>query len=59
MEPVGAREIAERLGVEQRTVVTWHYRKLLPEPRWTVSGNPAWEWRDVERWAEKTGRLKR
>jgi predicted DNA-binding transcriptional regulator AlpA len=59
VEPVGALEIAGRLGVERETVVRWRKRGLLPEPRWTVSGNPAWEWRDVERWAERTGRLRK
>jgi predicted site-specific integrase-resolvase len=56
-EPVGAVEIAERLGVEPGTVHRWVQRGLLPEPRWRVSGNPAWEWQDVRRWAIKTARL--
>ena len=55
-DPVGVLEISERLGVKQRTVSMWKYRELLPEPRWTVSGMPAWEWRDIERWARKTDR---
>jgi hypothetical protein len=29
----------------------------LPEPRWTVSGQPAWDWLEVEEWASRTGRL--
>lgn len=56
VEPVGAVEIAERLGVRQQTVAMWKLRGIMPEPRWVVSGNPAWDWRDVEKWAEETGR---
>jgi hypothetical protein len=54
---VGVKEIADRLDVRQQTVSMWRFRELLPEPRWAVSGMPAWEWRDIERWARKTGRL--
>lgn len=55
-EPVGVREVAERLGVQQQTVSMWRYRKLMPPPRWTVSGQPAWDWRDIEAWAWNTNR---
>lgn len=54
--PVGAIEIAEVLGVKPQTVHMWHYRHLLPTPRWQVSGKPAWRQGDVLAWAEKTGR---
>jgi predicted DNA-binding transcriptional regulator AlpA len=57
VEPVGLAEIAQRLGVERQTAKQWNLRKLLPPPRWTVSGSPAWEWSDIEKWARKTGRL--
>lgn len=57
VEPVGMVEIGERLGARRQTVAQWHFRRLLPEPRWTVSGHPAWNWPDVERWARDTGRL--
>ena len=56
--PVGAAEIAERLGVRAQTVHTWRQRKLMPEPRWTVSGQPAWDWVEIEEWAKRTGRLR-
>lgn len=55
-EPVGVLEIADRLGVKQQTVAMWKYRGLLPEPKWVVSGSPAWDWKDIERWADETGR---
>jgi len=29
----------------------------MPLPRWTVSGQPAWEWAEIEAWAQRTGRL--
>ncbi len=56
-DPVGLLEIAARLGVARQTAKGWRLEGLLPPPRWTVSGYPAWEWKDVERWARKTGRL--
>lgn len=56
--PVGAAEIAARLGVRPQTVHTWRQRKLMPAPRWTVSGQPAWDWAAIETWARRTGRLR-
>jgi hypothetical protein len=50
-------EIAARLRVKPQTVHTWRHRKLLPPPRWTVSGQPAWDWPEIESWARQTGRL--
>jgi Putative ATPase subunit of terminase (gpP-like) len=55
--PVGAAEIATRLGVKPQTVHTWRQRKLMPPPRWTVSGQPAWDWATIEAWARRTGRM--
>ena len=55
-EPVGIVEIADRLGVQRQTVDQWRQRRLLPEPRWTVGGRPAWSWPEIERWAQATGR---
>src|SRR5438132_13336174 len=57
-DPVGEAEIPARLGIRRQTVHTWHHRKLMPEPRWTVAGQPAWEWPDIEAWARRTGRLR-
>ena len=57
-EPVGAFEIAGRLGVRRETVATWKQRNLLPPARWTVSGQDAWDWTlDIEPWARETGRM--
>ncbi len=50
--PVGVAEISERLAVRQQTVAQWKLRGLLPAPRWTVSRLPAWNWPEVERWAQ-------
>ena len=56
-EPVGAFEVAGRLGVRRETVATWKQRGLLPPPRWTVSGQDAWDWNeDILPWAIKTHR---
>lgn len=57
--PVGAVEIAVRLGVRRATVDQWQQRGLLPAPDWTVGGRPAWDWTRIEEWARKTGRLYR
>lgn len=46
MTPVGVAEIAERLGQRRQTVAQWKLRGKLPEPRWVVSGQPAWSWED-------------
>jgi len=56
-EPVGLAEIAVRLEVQRQTANVWRTRGLLPAPRWTVSGSPAWHWPDIEVWARSTGRL--
>lgn len=57
-DPVGLKEIAERLGVRQQTAKDWKWKGLLPEPRWTVGGDAAWDWSaDIEPWARRTGRL--
>jgi hypothetical protein len=56
--PVGAAEIAKRLAVKPQTVHTWRQRKIMPTPRWTVSGQPAWDWEEIEEWAKRTGRLR-
>jgi hypothetical protein len=57
-EPVGLAEMSERLGAERDTLDLWRHRGLLPEPRWTVGGQPAWCWRrDIEPWARRWGRL--
>jgi predicted DNA-binding transcriptional regulator AlpA len=56
--PVGAAEIAERLGVRPQTVHAWRHRKRMPAPRWTVSGQPAWDWSEIEEWARRTGRMR-
>lgn len=55
-EPVGIPEIATRLGVKRQTVDMWRFRGLLPQPRWTVGGRPAWQWKDIEAWASDSGR---
>lgn len=58
-EPVGALEVAGRLGVRRETVAQWKQRGLLPPARWTVSGQDAWDWAlDIEPWARETGRMK-
>lgn len=57
-DPVGAVEIAQRLGVARKTVDQWRQRESVdfPAPRWQVGGRPAWNWDDVAAWAKATGR---
>ena len=56
---VGAHEIAQRLGVKRPQVVhEWRRRHAdFPEPVATLKTALIWNWRDVERWANATGRL--
>ena len=56
-DEVGLAEIAERLGVQRRTVDRWRGRGVLPDPTWIVGGRPAWDWPIIEAWARRTGRL--
>lgn len=56
-DPVGIPEVAERLGVKRSTVDQWRQRDLMPAPQWTIGGRPAWNWGDIEIWAEGTDRL--
>lgn len=56
VDPVGIAEIAKRLGRPRQTVKGWSARKELPEPKWVVSGHPAWDWPVIERWATKHDR---
>ena len=55
--PIGVAEIAEMLGVKQRTVHQWHHRGILPERDFTVNDLPAWKPSTIIRWAKSTGRL--
>lgn len=56
-DPVGAADIAERLGVKRQTVAIWRRRHTdFPKPRWTISSQPAWDWSDIAPWLVSTGR---
>lgn len=47
--PVGISDIARRLNLAVNTVAVYKTRGLLPEPRWFISGYPAWCWQcDIE-----------
>lgn len=54
---VGEKEIARELDVKENTVHQWMVRRMLPQPDGFVSGNPAWEWQTIEKWAWSTGRM--
>ena len=57
-DPVGVIEIAERLGVLDRSVHKMIQRGRLPEPDHdSVNGSRAWNWRTVLWWAGETRRL--
>jgi predicted DNA-binding transcriptional regulator AlpA len=56
-DPVGSADIAKRLGLKRQTVAVWRRRHPdFPQPRWIVSGQPAWDWQDIVPWLERTGR---
>jgi len=57
-EPVGAKEIAERLGIPENGVHVLKSRGQLPEPDMIVGGRAAWWWlATIRPWATRTGRL--
>jgi predicted DNA-binding transcriptional regulator AlpA len=56
---VGAAEIADRLGLSHpQTVHTLRRRHDdFPEPVVTLRQAMVWSWKDVRKWAARTGRL--
>lgn len=58
-DPVGADEVARRLGYPVRTVYVWIQRGVLPVAEHTISGRPCWHWSTIRAWAEATGRADR
>jgi hypothetical protein len=58
-ELIGATEIASRLGVGRPQVVhEWRRRHAdFPQPIAQLRQALVWAWKDVERWAKRTGRL--
>jgi hypothetical protein len=58
---VGAAEIAERLGVSNSQVIhVWRGRHPdFPEPITKLKTAMIWYWPDVEKWALRTGRIKK
>jgi predicted DNA-binding transcriptional regulator AlpA len=56
---VGAYEIAERLGLSHaQSVHTIRKRYLdFPVPVATLKTALIWDWREIEAWARRTGRL--
>jgi len=57
---VGAAEIAERLGLAHpQSVHTLRRRHPdFPPPLAKLAQALVWSWRDVERWARATGRVR-
>ena len=57
-EPVGLKEMAERLGVAQGTAWQWKKRGVLPEPDFpSVHGRAAWNWPTILKWAGRRGSI--
>lgn len=66
-DPVGIREVAERLKLSPQTVTNLRYQAThgtggphpFPPQRWTVAGKvPLWDWdADIVPWGEATGRI--
>jgi hypothetical protein len=68
LDLVGIDEIAQRLGVSRSKVSVWQQRGWPPGQRGADVDRPepvaviskrisVYLWRDVERWADETGRL--
>jgi len=56
----GANEIAERLGLSHaQSIHTLRKRHAdFPAPVANLKTALIWDWREIEKWATKTGRLK-
>lgn len=53
----GPAEIASRLGVEANTINVWKARHAdFPAPVRRLKSGDLWDIREVQRWAEQTGR---
>lgn len=58
-DPVGVLEMAERLGIQDRSVHMIRRRGQLPPPDYEqVNGSRAWEWSTILWWAGETDRLR-
>lgn len=53
---LGVCEVADVLGVKERTVHMWQHRGRMPERDATVSGLPAWKMSTIVSFAARTGR---
>ncbi|MGJ0121734.1 hypothetical protein ACQ7HM_21235 [Williamsia sp. MIQD14] len=54
---VGPAEIAVALGIEANTVNVWKTRhSLFPKPVKRLRAGDLWDIREIEAWAESTGR---
>ena len=54
---VGVAEVAARLGISAERVRQLAKAKQLPEPVGQLGRQMVWQWRDVETWATREGRL--
>lgn len=55
---VDSQQIADRLGVERRTVNNWRAKNIgFPEPVLQRQRLLMWSWPQVREWAVRTGRL--
>jgi hypothetical protein len=52
-----AADIARRLKVSSERVRQWRESEEFPQPVGKLGRSLVWRWRDVQRWARKTGRL--
>lgn len=58
-DPVGALEISQRLGVQDRSVHMIARRGQMPKPDYEqINGSRAWEWTTILWWAGETDRLR-
>lgn len=58
-EPIGVAEVAELLGVKDRTVHMWKWREVMPPPDYdAVNRSHAWKYGTILAWAAATNRLR-
>ncbi len=54
---VAAADIARELELSQERIRQLAAKKSFPKPIGKLGRSRIWRWRDVERWAKRTGRL--
>lgn len=57
-EPLGKKEVAELIGVQDNTIKSLIYKRAMPAADFEVNGKPAWKRKTILAWAGSTGRAR-